>query len=247
MNSSDLIQRLEELESDVNYLEPPTITEPEFRYLPGTLPVLVSAPHGAAHTREGQPKGEDEFTAGFACLVGELAGAHVLYSRRKSNTDPNYYAAAPYKQALGEIVKKAGIGFVLDIHGAHATRPYGIALGTIGGRSCPPAWESWIIQTLKAHGFRESWGGETPAGWPEVLAHLKVNLNFAGGHRQYTVTRYACEVLGIHAAQFELNAHLRTVRRAGGSKKPLPVDRARIENTLLAFADLAQGIAAFIA
>jgi hypothetical protein len=99
-----IISRLMELETDIRYQE--YATEPEYRYSAGTRPILISAPHGAAHTRNGNSKDEDEFMAGMARLLGERTSAHVLYSRRISATDPNTDPIAPYKKYLHEIIQK---------------------------------------------------------------------------------------------------------------------------------------------
>jgi hypothetical protein len=40
-----------------------------------------------------------------------------------------------------------------------------------------------------------------------------VNRLFKGGDRQRTVTRFVWERCGVNAAQVEINAHLRVVRR----------------------------------
>ena len=116
------LERLVALEADVRYQELPSEDEVAFGYVRGQMPILLSAPHGAVHTRRGQLKEEDEYTAGMAFLVAELTGAHALYARRRSNTDPNWYAAVPYKRRLEQVVRKAGIRFVLDLHAAAATR-----------------------------------------------------------------------------------------------------------------------------
>ena len=240
----DLIQRLMILEEDILYQDLPSANEPEFLHLPGNLPVLFSAPHGAEHTRNGLTKGEDEFTAGFARLAAEMAGAHVLFARRKSTTDPNYYDDVPYKETLREVVRQFRIGFILDIHGAHASRSFGIELGTMNGQSCPPPFQSRIIQAFLQRGFYLAQTETASENHTKNLDWLNINTHFTAG-RQRTVTRFASLELGIYAAQFELNAHLRTaVRRLDAfKKKPFQGDLARIERTLLAFTDLAQSLA----
>ena len=112
-----LLERLLALEADVRYQEYAAGGEPEFAYSSGRIPVLVSAPHGAAHTRDGKYKGEDEFTAGFARLIGEESGAHCIYARRKSKTDPNAATDAPYKDMVRQICGRNEIRFVIDLHG----------------------------------------------------------------------------------------------------------------------------------
>ncbi len=103
---AEVMQRLVELEADVRYQELPSDGEPEFRYEPGQIPVLLSAPHGAVHTRLGQLKKEDEYTAGMARLVAELTGAHGLYARRRSTADPNWDTDIPYKKRLSRLSRR---------------------------------------------------------------------------------------------------------------------------------------------
>lgn len=211
MNS--LVARLNALEADVRYQEPASPGEPEFRYERGQIPVLVSAPHGAVHTREGQIKAEDSHSAGLARLLGQESGAHVLYTRRQSATDPNWYAGVPYKLCLAEIVRREGVGFVMDVHGAAYRRNFGIALGTLSGRSCPRQRDT-IIRVLEASGFRQ-------AGYR--MGHLDVDYTFTanGKERQETVTRYVWNQLGVPAAQFEINGSLCVVQvRADASGLP---------------------------
>ena len=125
----DLLGRLVELEADVSYREPAGEGELRTGSVPGSTPVLLSAPHGAIHTRRGAPKEEEEFTAALACLVAELTGAHALYARRRSPTDPGWYRDVPYKRRLRRIVARDGIRFVLDVHGTAPSRAMGVEIG----------------------------------------------------------------------------------------------------------------------
>jgi hypothetical protein len=210
---AELLARLVELEADVCYQKPSADHDPEFRHEPGRVPVLLSAPHGAVHTRRGQVKPEDEYTAGLCRLVAERTGAHALYARRRSRTDPNWYRDVPYKRCLERIVTQAGICFVLDLHAANVRRDFGIALGTMRGASCPQHRRR-IIQVLEAHGTRRDGSG---------LGRLDVDRQFTarGLRDQETITRYAWERLQIPAAQFELHPGLRIVeRREDASYEP---------------------------
>jgi len=221
----DTITRLKELEADVRYQEPATPTEPEWGYTPGRLPILLSAPHAAAHVRAGKPKEEDEFTAGLARLIAEQSGAHVLYARRKSLKDPNWHLDAPYKAFLADIVQKAGIRFVLDIHGAVSHTDFGMALGTNRARSCPSELDL-IIKTLARYGF-------TPEA--EGLNRLDIDQAFPSTGPG-SITRFLSEQLGVPAIQIEINAHLRIAERRRDATKPQPFRAApeRIENAVQA-------------
>ncbi|MEW5960728.1 MAG: hypothetical protein AB1801_23635 [Chloroflexota bacterium] len=234
----ELMGRLQALETEIRYREPPPTGMPEFAYIPGGLPILLSAPHGAAHTRNGRVKGEDEYTSSFARLVAERSAAHVLYTHHQSLTDPNYDRHAPYKIFLKRLVKTAQIRFVLDIHGAAPHRDFGIALGTIHGRTCLPYQRRLIIETLATHGFKP--------GEPDLhrLDRLDIDQTFPGGEKQHTITHYVSHHLGVSAAQFELNAYLRTLRALTDERDQLfRTDLARLRRAIDAFVALVQALA----
>lgn len=218
-----MLNRLVELEAEIAYQQPPEPGEMEFRYRKGRIPFLLSAPHGAQHTRNGRPKDEDEYTAAFARFIAEETGAHVLYAYRKSGTDPNYYPDVPYKQTLKQIALAERIALVLDLHGASPKRPFGLALGTIRGSSCPE-YRPLILDSLHQSGFVETATG---------LDRLDVDQAFpaAGLHGVETVTRYAWQRLGVQAAQIEINAHLRIVERKPDAASP-EVFRGNVEGIL---------------
>jgi hypothetical protein len=212
----DLIERLVELESIVQYLSPPAPGESEFCHSPGTIPILISAPHGAAHRRNGRSKEEDEYTVGLARLLAERTGAHALYVWRCSETDPNFDTQAPYKQALKEIVLVSQIKFVLDLHGCAPDRSFGIGLGSIHGRSCPQQLPA-ILKVLEAYSYSPHAKG---------LLRLDIDDTFpgGGGRLRETITRYVSTVLGVPALQVELNAYLRVVRRLPSATEHEPFE-----------------------
>jgi len=243
---SAILNRLEQLEAEIAYNDPPAERQQPFRYVAGRLPVLLSAPHGAAHRRDGRYKEEDEYTAAFARLVAERTGAHVLYACARSESDPNWDTESPYKAALGEIVAGAGIRFVGDIHGMGNRHRFGIAVGTMCGASCPARHEELIASTLTAGGFHEATPQESRAF--EALRWERFVVNhgrFTGGLTSHTVTRYTAERLGIHAAQFELCASLRIVRRRATERWPHDFrgDPAGIARAVAAFERLVHVLA----
>ena len=126
-----------------------------FTYQPGTIPVLLSAPHGAAHRRNGRLKVEDEYTAAFVRLVAAETGSHIIYTRYQSDTDPNWDRQTPYKEQLRQIIREHQIAFVLDIHGMSNRHKIGLAVGTINGRSCP-RHESCIVRVLENGRFKQT-------------------------------------------------------------------------------------------
>ncbi len=202
---NDLLTRLIELESEVKYRTPPGAGERDFRYTQGKIPVLISAPHGAAHFRDGRTKEEDEYTAGLSRLIGEQTGAHVLYTYRQSDVDSNWYPNTLYKQTLKTVIERSGINFVIDLHGCAASRDFGIGLGTMHGYSCPKH-SHIILKVFSQNGYHE--GGLR-------FSRVDVDQTFSGsgGQRQETITSYVSQILHIPAVQIELNAFLRVVRR----------------------------------
>jgi hypothetical protein len=212
---NSLIQQLKEFEDDVRYQEFAQLDDEEFSYIRGKIPILLSAPHGAKHWRYDKrkgvdgPKEEDEFTAGMSCLIGKLTDAYVIYARRQSNTDPNWYPKIPYKEKLRQIVRDQKIQFVLDIHGAKSDSNFGIALGTMNDISCK-AEQDKIIKVLGNQGFR--------VNTSDKLSKLAINPPAYTGsgdilNGQQTIIRFVSHDLLISAAQFELNAHLRIPKR----------------------------------
>lgn len=238
MKVNVLLERLITLEADVLYQEYATEKEPEFAYRLGSIPVLVSAPHGAAHMRKGKYKGEDEYTAAFARLLGEETGAHCIYARRKSKTDPNVSEGVPYKVLTRQICEENEIKFVLDLHGMWPHHEAGIELGTRKGRSCPEQKEL-ILHSLRASGFTlES---------EEKLFRLRIDSHFSGNGSpvREPIVKFVSEKLSIPAAQFEINAHNRIVVRrqdAADRDKVFRGKRNSIKQTVRAFIDLIRAL-----
>lgn len=211
----DLLHRLSELETDVRYQEYAEQDAEDFTYIPGLIPVLLSAPHGTVHTRLDKPKQEDEYTSGFVRLVAEQVDAHVIFAQYRSQTDPNWYSDTPYKNTLREVVEREAIRFVLDIHGVAEHRKFGIALGTLHGKSCPKHRKT-IIRHLEKFGFNQ--------GADEILRRLNLDRSFTaeGIEGQETITRFVWENLAVPAAQFELHPSLRIVERRPEATEPEP-------------------------
>jgi hypothetical protein len=231
-----LIDRLIALEADVTYQQPPAAGQLPFRHEPGRRPLLISAPHGAAHRRDGRYKQEDAFTAAFARLVAERAGAHALYAFARSESDPNWDRESPYKDALRALAAAHDIRFVMDVHGMSDRHKFGIAVGTMCGASCRRQHEALIVATLTAAGFVQAPAREAGAYPAPRRDHFVVNHSrFTGGMYHHTVTRFAAEELGIHAAQFELCAGLRVVRR--GDLAGIAMAVAAFERLVLALVE----------
>ena len=226
-----LLERLISFEKYILYQDYATQKEPEFTYNPGIVPILISAPHGAAHTRHGNYKGEDEYTASFAQVISESTGAHCIYSRRKSKTDPNVAKDAPYKEKVRQICTKNEIKFVIDLHGMRPIHEVGIELGTRNGKSCPDQKEL-ILQSLGDSGFI--------ADNDDKLLRTRIDAHFSGlgSHTREPMVKFVSERLQIPAVQIEINACNRIVERkndAAEKDKSFRGNPALIEQTINAF------------
>jgi len=176
-----------------------------FEVIEGDIPVLLSAPHGARHLRNGAWKGEDEYTASLAITLGELTGASVIFVKNKTREDSNCLPRTRYKDAIRELVDERGIRFLADIHGADIGRGYKVSVGIIdaedmGRCSCPQC------KPLIEEAFRS---------FQYPLFHLDA---FTAASPE-TVTSFARHICGIEAAQFEINARHRIVERKPDSTR----------------------------
>ena len=119
--------RLIDLESGVQYQEPPVGGGHPFVAKSGEGKVALSAPHGAKTYRNNRKQiwhEEDEYTAGLALLLNEVMNVPAIAMVRKSSAyDPNYMVECAYKDELGRLIQDGSIQYVIDLHGAalHST------------------------------------------------------------------------------------------------------------------------------
>ncbi|HEX3032353.1 MAG TPA: hypothetical protein VHS59_08955 [Bacillota bacterium] len=174
----------------------PRVENP-FKYLQGSIPLLVSAPHAVRHKRKKDIKPSDEFTGATACLLHQLTGCHTLAVSKVYNEDPNFDYPSLYKDYLGEICKEHKIKLVLDLHGAARERDFAVDLGTIEGKSLlgQEGLTNYIIKAFRKQGLNE------------------ISSNFFSAGKQPTVTWYVSQVLGIPAIQVEVNKEYRVPRQ----------------------------------
>jgi len=181
-----------------------------FGIVKGNIPILLSAPHGAKHLRNGTWKGEDEYTAALAIKLGELTGASVIFVKNKTDEDSNWLPHTRYKDAIRQVVHEQGIEFLADIHGADIGRNYKVSVGIIDAKdmercSCPRC------KPIIEEAFRN---------FQSPLFHLDAFTAEA----PETVTSLARHVCCIEAAQFEINARYRIVERKPDSTRALHGD-----------------------
>ncbi|MCB9421693.1 MAG: hypothetical protein H6667_17970 [Ardenticatenaceae bacterium] len=139
------------------------------------------------------------------------------------------------------------IRFVLDLHGMSDRHRFGLALGTMNGRSCPDH-EPIILQTLQAHSFHPSTKAEVHTFDRLRWDHFVLNHSrFTGGLYNHTVTKFAVEELGIPAVQIELCSSLRVVQSITTDGRLVFVgDESGIETAVRTLITLVQRLAALV-
>lgn len=171
--------------------------ESPFKYIPGTIPILVSAPHAVRHLRRKEIKKSDEYTGATACLLNRFTGCHVLAVTRLYGEDPNFDANSLYKDLLREICAANNIKVLLDLHGAAREREFAVDLGSMKGKAL--LGSQWLPGVI--------------AGNLESQGIHRISREFFAAQKQDTVTKFASQELGIPAVQVEINKEFRVPRQ----------------------------------
>ncbi len=217
---SRLIEEIRDIEFErIKYNQE---SEDYFETQEGSIPILISAPHGARHLRKGKWKEEDEYTASIAITLAEATRAYVIYVKNKTIEDPNYTKKTKYKDKVRDIIRDNGIKFLLDVHGVNKNRPFKICVGTRynnNNQSSCPTYKDTIEEALRD--FQE----------PPIFNRR----NFKAKKKE-TVTSFARRECGIESAQVEINAKYRVVERKPDSSEAIsgkePVFKAEEKDVL---------------
>ena len=164
-----------------------------FKYWPGNIPVLISAPHSVRHERRKKIKVSDQFTGSLAYLIHKLTGAHALAVTRLYGGDPNFDNPCIYKDYLAKISSMNKIYLLIDLHGAAKDREFDIDFGTMNGASLLK--KDKILEFF--HNYFNSYN------FKEISSN-----NFAGSI-QNTVIKFSAQQLMIPAIQLEINRKYR--------------------------------------
>ena len=101
-----------------------------FTIVPGTSSVMLSAPHSYTHKRKGKLKSRDMGTLTIAKMLKSLTNAHIIYTNKKINYDPNYDKNNSYQNSLSKYIKKNNIKYLIDIHGSKKRKNFDLEIGT---------------------------------------------------------------------------------------------------------------------
>lgn len=121
----------------------------------GTIPVIISAPHGVSQVRLGKHKFEEPGSLAFALELAKGTGAHLIAKTKNCDDDANFDKVCPYKEALKEYIKQNNIKYLIDVHGLAKNRPMDINLGTYLGKNIEKNEKlfDFLLDKLKKCGF----------------------------------------------------------------------------------------------
>ena len=106
--STEYIKKLETQFISNNYFGS---SNDDYEYKPGTIPILISAPHTVKQLRKNEYKSADIYTGALAKVLHEATGVHVIY-KTSTNGDENYTTKeTEYRKKIKEIVAKNNYRF----------------------------------------------------------------------------------------------------------------------------------------
>lgn len=213
----DLLKQLVALDAHFKYQARAPAGEAWFDTVVGSHPVLVSAPHACAHSRNGELKMQEEYTGAIALYLAQVCDCHAIVARHQADEDPNWHVESEYKNAIQSLVERHNIGFLIDLHGMMNRYHMGVAIGTIKGGSCDPSMvEPHFIDagfvSAEVHGLQQS-----VEAWRNVVVD---HPRFTGGVVNHTVTRFVAQQLNIQSVQIELASEVRVVESAATQDWP---------------------------
>lgn len=161
-----------------------------FSYKKGRLPIIISVPHSVSQIREGKIKYPEVYTGAIGLILQERLDVHLITKCFTDEEDPNYSEHSTYCDKLEAVVKSENIQLVLDIHGAKASQPFCIDVGTN---------DRQIVSGDTVNNFMKSFNIEK-----EIYFNVTENLVF-GARGQNRVVNKVHRATGVEAMQIEIN------------------------------------------
>ncbi|CAN7645663.1 hypothetical protein [Massilia sp. LjRoot122] len=159
----------------------------------GSVPVLVTSVHGFAHMRDNQRKSADNGSLEFSYLLAKAIGCSWMAVHMHDMIDSNYHSDTPFKRDVAKLVEQTNIQLVIDIHGAHAYRPFDVDVGTLKGESWRGNgnWNTVLLDNLRNCGF---------------LATDNAYFNGGVGRDAVETMVSFCNKIGVPAVQLEISS-----------------------------------------
>lgn len=169
-----------------------------FCYLPGTHPILVTAPRSVRYQVKKSIKPSHEFTGAFTYLLHQLAGCSMLAVSKFYGGDPDRDFPCIFKEKIAQICAEKKIKLVLDFQGTGRTTEYDLQLETNSADAHSPS------QKLAAVLAR-------------VCEERGLTVGIIPGKKEppHTVLGFVAEELGLPAVRLLLNRKLRVPHQNG--------------------------------
>lgn len=121
----------------------------------GSNPVMISAPHAVAVTRNGTLKPIEPFTGTLASLSADQLGCPIIVKTADCGEDPNDDEESRYRDALCSFVDREGVAALLDLHQMNPNREHDVMVGTGEGANIFGRGDllACIVDALDARGF----------------------------------------------------------------------------------------------
>ncbi|GEM_PF-2345542 len=120
---------------------------PGYRYIPGTLPVILTAPHAS-------PPQSDINTGKLALVIAKRTSAYALISNLpRFIADPNRVLGRvwPFRRILEQLIAKRKIKLIIDLHTSSSTREHLVEIGTWYGFSIPKKYLDMLMQIFDSN------------------------------------------------------------------------------------------------
>ena len=144
-------------------------------YVAGTLPVLISAPHGVSQVRLGKFKVAEIGSLTTALFLKKITNSHLIAKTQNNNDDANFDDESQYKNHIKEIIKSKSIKFILDFHGLAAHRVCDVNIGTHLGDNILSNKRAYImlVKLLENNGLVVSVDQPFMAGVKTICSSIK--------------------------------------------------------------------------
>lgn len=195
----EILQRVSELNHkyEANDFNGTKDGEPNYKVIPGRIPILLSAPHTVRQLRNGKMKERDGMTGGIAEYLCERFGLWGVIRTWNAADDPNYNTdlrSEDYRRQVVELVREQGINWMFDLHGCLNKYGFDIDVGVNGGKNLACALSE--VQELIGC-------------WRDLGLDVRVDAQFQARGDQ-VVSDYVHRATGVNCLQVEVSSRVRT-------------------------------------
>lgn len=126
--------------------------------LNGSNNILLSAPHGVFHIREGRELPHELGSIQTALYLQSKQECMIIAKTKNNNDDANFELLCDYRKSIDTIIKKHNIKYLIDFHGLSSRHEIDVNLGINGGKNIetnPKIYQS-LKDNLETAGFNVS-------------------------------------------------------------------------------------------